>query len=287
MKFYRLNLALMVMMAASLLWGAAGAVHAQAAAEAGFFEEFEAPPGARFEVPVEVRGVADLYAIDIEIRFDPAILQVEDANPDAEGVQPALGTFLEPGLTLFNTVDNAEGVVRFAMSQVNPAEPKSGDGVVLVLYFVAGAEGESSLTVSFLEASDRFGDAVALEPADGVVRIVADAPEVVATSIPVQDQGGLIAVPTLAPTPTPTEAPPTAETLPVAEAVGEAEAAGEVESEPGQAAAEPEMVEEDPAAPVESAGATILDYWWAVLIAVLLAVGLGIYLAVSKKQPGA
>ena len=282
---------LTLILVAGLLWASTGPAQAQAGAEAGVFEDFEVRPGERFEVPVEVRAVENLYAIDIEIRFDPALLQVEDANPDVEGVQPALGTFLEAGLTLFNEVDNEEGLVRFAMSQVNPAEPKSGDGTILVLYFVAQGEGTSDLEVSFLEASDRFGEAIVLEPVDAEVRVSEESAEVVRTPVPVQDPTAQIIVPTLAPTPTPTEAPPTpvptATQLPPAEPEEEAAYPPDTEIEP--------EIEPDPEAayPVEEAAevtaeqrATILDYWWAVLIVVVLAAGMGLYLWLSGDRAG-
>lgn len=284
MRIRRFKQAATLIIVGCLFLGIFGAVSAQAGAEAGFFEDVEVPPGQRFEVPVEVRNVADLYAIDIEIRFDPDILQAEDANPNVDGVQPGLGTFLDAGLTLFNEIDNEEGLLRFAMSQVNPSEPKSGDGIMLVLTFNALRAGESDLEVSFLEASDRFGDEIVLEPVDALVRVVAGAPEVVATPITVQDQEGLIAVPTLAPTPVPTlEMLITAETMPVDEIDPV-----QVEADPAVVGAEPETAAADPAAeavPVEvERGATILDYWWAVLIVVLLAAGLGVYLWVSRKR---
>jgi len=280
-------MALSFIVFAGLLWGVQGAVHAQSA-EVGVFEDFEVPPGAQFEVPVEVRGVTDLYAVDIELRFDPDILQAEDANPDVEGVQPALGTFLDAGLTLFNEVDNEEGLVRFAMSQVNPAEPKSGDGIVLVLYFVAQAEGESPLEISLLEGSDRFGDAIELEPVEAEVRVSAGTVQVAATAIPVQVQAGLIAVPTLAPTDIPTETPvPTATPMPEVETVEDDAYPGD-DVYPGLVE-EPMTVEE--AYPAEETDATedqhegsILDYWWAVLIVVLLAVGLGAYFLLTRKR---
>ncbi len=307
---------LTLILVSGLLWASAGSVHAQAVAEAGVFEDFEVRPGERFEVPVEVRAVENLYAIDIEIRFDPAILQAEDANPDKEGTQPALGTFLEAGLTLFNTIDNEEGLVRFTMTQVNPAEPKSGDGEIIVLYLVAQTEGSTDLEVSFLEASDRFGEAIILEPVDAEVRVEADAPEVTRTPVPVQDQDRLTPVPTLAATPTPTEAPPTPtataelatepspqDAYPVetevvtatpdlpdeeeteaaypAETVTEPEPEPETETETETETAYP--AEEEAEITAEQRG-TILDYWWAVLIVVVLAAGLGVYLVVSRKR---
>ena len=184
---------------------AAAPVLAQEGAQVGVFADLEIPLETRVEVPVEVRGVVDLYALDLTIRFDPEILQVEDADPNQAGVQPGLATFLDAGMTLFNSVDNETGTVRFVMSQINPSEPKSGDGILLVLYFVGKQAGTSELTVEKIEFSTRFGEAIAVSGVDAEIVVSAGAPEVVSTPIPVQDQGQIIVIETLMPTATPTE----------------------------------------------------------------------------------
>lgn len=158
---------------------AAAPVLAQEGAQVGVFADLEIPLETRVEVPVEVRGVVDLYALDLTIRFDPEILQVEDADPNQAGVQPGLATFLDAGMTLFNSVDNETGTVRFVMSQINPSEPKSGDGILLVLYFVGKQAGTSELTVEKIEFSTRFGEAIAVSGVDAEIVVSAGAPEVV------------------------------------------------------------------------------------------------------------
>jgi len=184
---------------------AAAPASAQQGARVGVFADLEIPLETRVEVPVEVRGVVDLYALDLTIRFDPEILQVEDADPNQAGVQPGLATFLDAGMTLFNSVDNETGTVRFVMSQINPSEPKSGDGILLVLYFVGKQAGTSELTVEKIEFSTRFGEAIAVSGVDAEIVVSAGAPEVVSTPIPVQDQGQIIVIETLMPTEIPTE----------------------------------------------------------------------------------
>ncbi|MDI9566481.1 MAG: Cohesin domain protein [Chloroflexi bacterium ADurb.Bin120] len=290
MKIINLRSVLLVIILLGLVFAPQEPVLAQVA-KAGVFEDIKVQPGAQFELPVEVRGVENLYAVDIEIRFDPAILQAEDADPNMEGVQAGLSTFLEAGLLLYNTIDNQEGVLRFAMSQVNPAEPVSGDGILLVVYFLARAEGKTELEISFLEASDRYGVEVVLEPEDGLVTVSQGAPIINATSIPTQDPGSVILIPTLAPTEIPTQAPTEIPTEPPDE--GEAEIAmAYPESKPEVYTAYPESQPVEPpttvAAEVEEGAAqasrSILDYWWAVLIVVLVAGGLAVYLWLSKKR---
>ncbi len=258
-------------------------VFAQDAAQVGFFETYEIQPDVRVEVPLEVRDVQDLYGIDVEVRFDPAVLTVEDANPNQDGIQPALGTFLDAGLMLFNTVDNEAGVMRFAMSQVNPSEAKSGDGVILVLYFRGIAEGESDLTVSMVELATRTGEGIPSEGVDSSISVSSGAGESAATSIPVQDPTGAIEIPTLAPTATPTITPEPTFTPTPQPTQMEDSTEGSVEDVEGGEAEETGQTQTSEEA---QSGFSILDYWWAVLMLVLLVAGLAIIVFKSKKNIG-
>lgn len=287
MKLSIKKMSMVLVLLLGLLWGMTGVAAAQAGAEVGVFEPVEVQPGSAFEVPVSIRNVEALYAIDIEVQFDPDILQVQDAAPNTPGVQVGLGTFLDAGLTLYNEADNDEGVIRFAMTQVNPSEPKSGEGVIIVVYFEAQTEGESELVMSFAEASDREGEAIPVEGVDGTVTVSSEAVEQPATDIPVQDPELATIIPTMAPTLTPTITP-TFEPTPTPEVVEEE--TDEVAGEPTQTPGEGETGEEEGTAGEaqekegEETGAGILDYWWAVLIVVLAAGGVGAYLLLSKKK---
>jgi len=256
-------------------------VHAQAdgTVEVGVFGNYEVLPDSHIEVPIEIRNVQDLYAIDIEIQFDPDVLLCEDAVPGTEGVQPALGTFLDAGLALFNEVDNTTGVVRFAMTQVNPSEPKSGDGAILVLYFRRSLEeGESNLIISNVELSDRGGQAIPAAGVNGRVVVTSGADVTEATSIPVQDPTHMIPIPTLELTSTPTEV------LPTDTASGEMTLEGQAEESPEENLPVEQPADEaitevgeaetggDPVVE-KTEGFPILKIWWVVLV----------YLFASKK----
>lgn len=203
MKLKVFSLVTFVMLAALCV---AAPARAQEGAKVGVFADLEIPLNARVEVPVEVRDVSDLYAVDLTIRFDPDILQVEDADPNRAGVQPGLATFLDAGMTLFNEVDNETGIVRFVMTQINPSEGKSGSGNLLVLYFMGKQVGTSPVTVEKVEASNRLGEAIPVSGVDAEIMVREGAPEVVATPIPVQDPTQIIVIETLMPTVVVTEA---------------------------------------------------------------------------------
>lgn len=258
-----------------------GMVFAQsgAGAQGGVFGDFEVQPGAVVEVPLEIRDVAELYAVDLELHFEPAVVQVQDANPDLEGVQPALGMFLDAGLTLFNTVDNEAGVVRFVMTQVNPSEAKSGSGVVLVLYLQGVAAGVSEMTLTSLELSTRSGEAIPVETVNGTITVAADATKAESTPIPIQDQDLLVAIPTVQPTQMPTEEP--ADNEGPVQSTPEEQTNPGVKEEGGEVQSPANAVESEEG--LESSGFTLLNYWWVVLIVVVLAIGFGIYLWVTRK----
>lgn len=183
---------------------------AQSGARAGVFVDLEIRPGVLVEVPVEIRDVTDLYAFDIEMSFDPEYLEFDDADPNKDGIQPGFGTFLDPGMTLFNLIDPEEGLIHVVMSQINPSEPKSGSGNLLVLYLTGLKTGQTTLEVTKVELSTRYGEAIPVSVVDAEIEIVTDAPVVTATPIPVIDPIEITEIPTLDPSkipPTPTPVP--------------------------------------------------------------------------------
>ena len=258
-----------------LLGGLFSPASAQTSAQVGVFQAYEIQPGARVEIPIEIRNVQDLYAVDLEIHYDPRILTFEDANPQMDGIQPALGTFLDAGMVLYNTVDPEAGIIRFVMTQVNPSEPKSGSGVLIVLYAVGAAEGESTLEVVRADLSTREGVAIPSELVENSVKVAASAAEIQATPIPVQNPTSIIVIPTLAPTAIPTATPQPTATKPAQTQTAVITAIVEAIASPTVA---PTMAE-------QPSGFSLAQNWWALLIVAAAIIGVVIYLNSGKKEP--
>ena len=248
---------------------------AQTSAQVGVFQAYEIQPGARVEIPIEIRNVQDLYAVDLEIHFDPRILTFEDADPQLDGIQPALGTFLDAGMVLYNTVDPEAGIIRFVMTQVNPSEPKSGSGVLIVLYAVGAAEGESTLEVVRADLSTREGIAIPSELVENSVKVAASAAEVQATPIPVQNPTSIIVIPTLAPTATPTVTPVPTSTKPAPTQTAVITAIVEAIASPTVA----------PTTAEQASGFSLAQNWWILLIVAAAIIGVVVYLNTGKKEP--
>lgn len=188
---------------------------AQGGARVGVFKDFQIRPGAIVEVPVDVRDVIGLYAYDIELSFDPEFLDFDDADPNKNGIQAGIGMFLDPGVTLVNQIYYEDGLVHVMLSQINPSEPKSGSGNLLVLYLTGLKTGQTTLEVTRVELSTQNGEAIAVSVENAEIEIVSGAPIVTATNIPVIDPIDITETPTLDPSKLPTTPTPMPTMTPV------------------------------------------------------------------------
>ena len=156
------------------------------------------------------------------------------------------------------------------MSQVNPSEAKSGDGILFVIYFKAVKAGVSPLTVTKLQLASRAGLELASNAVNSTLTVAAGAALPVATSIPVQNPTAMIQLPTPAPTTIPTATP-----LVIASKTVQLTATsvmGNSSSPAVQSVAIPQIQNQGEAKPF------LVENWWIVLIAALAVVILGIYL---------
>lgn len=167
----------------------------------GVMEPAVVAPGATVQVPVAVKDVAGLYAVDFSLEYDPTIVQLVDADAIQPGIQAGLGTFLDPGLLVFNTADNQKGEYRFVMSQYNPSLPKSGEGNIVVLTFKGISTGESNIHFTGVELLSGEITAIQAKVLDSNIQVISGAATQAAT-IAVAQATGLIILPKDTPTPT-------------------------------------------------------------------------------------
>jgi len=186
----------------------------ETATQVGIFEPAQVAPGEVVQVPIFIKNVQDLYGFDVIIEFDPGIVQVEDADLSNPNVQVSLGDFLDPGLLLFNAADNEIGMIRFTMSQYNPSDPKTGEGILFVVRFKGAAEGESELKVSFIQLATRDGIEIPAVGIDSKISVISGVPVQEAT-LPIIETTAIILVATETPTPTATANPTQTATAPV------------------------------------------------------------------------
>ncbi len=244
-------------------------------AQIGIFHSFTIRPEARVEVPIEIRGVDGLYALDISVHFDPTILQAVGVDPASQGIQMALGNFLDPGLVLFNTVDNVKGEAHFVMTQFAPSEPKSGNGVLLVMYFKGLKEGEAKITLADVQLSTRDGLAIPASMVDAKIKVDKNAPAAVFTPIPVHDATKMIQIPTMGVTPQVDKTVAPTATPSMEKATLVEKTATEIE---------PIQVETNQSTTGEALGYFMLGNWWIPLVLLLLVIAAGVYLLMTMKR---
>ena len=127
-------------------------------------------------------GVKDLYGAQMQISFNPAVLQVQDADDVTVGVQVQVGPLLAaedintPGpdfLMPQNTADNTLGRITFTIAQLYPATAVNQGGVLATITFKAQeAPGQSTLSFLNLVLTDIDGQAIPSSPSGSIIFVV-------------------------------------------------------------------------------------------------------------------
>lgn len=99
--------------------------------------------GQTFITTVHISGASGIYGASLKINYDPQLLQV--VLQDGEVVRP--GSFFagQPAFTLRNS--SSGGVIEYALTLTQPAEPLSGSGTLGTIVFRPLADRESTITV--------------------------------------------------------------------------------------------------------------------------------------------
>lgn len=126
----------------------------------------------RSSLVITINRARDLFAYDLQLSFDPNVIQLLDADPDAPGtqVQPAGLLDAGSGFTIVNKVDNKTGLLSYAMTLLAPADPVSGDGSLVELQVRPVSLGQSPLSLSVILASND-GLELPVETFDGTITV--------------------------------------------------------------------------------------------------------------------
>jgi LysM repeat protein len=163
-------------------------------------------------VTLRAANVDSLYGYQVQLAFDPAVLQVVDTDSAKAGVQVALGSFLQPDFVQQNNADNSTGRITCVVSQLAPTSPVTGSGDLLVITFEGKANGQTTITYTDLKLAKSDGTEIVAvtETAEVTVGTPGQAtatPTQTATSTPTPTPTSTSTTPT--PTGTPATATPT------------------------------------------------------------------------------
>ena len=169
----------------------------------------EVTVGTTTTVNIRIENVTGLYGAEVHLTFDPALLEVVDANPALDGVQIQPGTFLSPDWTGQNRVDQEAGTIDFAISQAPPHEPVSDSGVLASITFRGQAAGTGAINFTNAILSDRDAQPISADTQGGSITVTGgETPTPTATPTP-KDTATPTPTPTPDDTPTPTSTPGT------------------------------------------------------------------------------
>ena len=131
--------------------------------------------GKQTSVELKVEKVTDLYGAQLRIKFDPEVLEVIDADPSQSGVQIEPGTMLSPDFVVQNLADNEAGTIDYALTQLPPSKPSSGDGVIARITFRAKKAAVSQIQFDQFLLANTQGAGVEAVPQHGQI-LVAGSP---------------------------------------------------------------------------------------------------------------
>jgi hypothetical protein len=124
-------------------------------------------------VTIRVEGAEGLYGAEVHLTFDPAVLEVVDADATASGVQVKPGEWLKDGFVAVNKADNALGKIDFAVTLLNPAAPVSGSGNLFTVTLRAKANGGSALKIASALLASKEAREIKSAWQDGAVAVSA------------------------------------------------------------------------------------------------------------------
>lgn len=123
-------------------------------------------------VQVWLDDVDGLHGIELHIGFEPLYVQVEDSDPNVEGIQIGAGIVPIPAQVIRNEVDNNAGLIVYHVLQA-PGDAAAGDGMVASFVVRGRAEGGSSLRFNIVQLVDAEGQPLQVpeQVIDGLVTI--------------------------------------------------------------------------------------------------------------------
>jgi len=120
---------------------------------------------------LRVDDIHDLYGVQVELTFAPAIVQVEDAYDFVPGIQIEEGDFPTPEVVIRNQVDNETGSIQYAVSLLGSKPGIDGSGLLARVTLHGRAEGVSGIRFTRLILSDPQSAQISARAEEGAISV--------------------------------------------------------------------------------------------------------------------
>lgn len=119
---------------------------------------------------VEVLNVTNMMAAQLQLRYNPAVAQVVDADPARDGVQIRVGSAFSGGFVAQNTVDTTNGVISFAATLLG-GSPISGTTTLIGVDWQPLTAGSANLTLENVILVNNNGQAMTFTVQNGQLQV--------------------------------------------------------------------------------------------------------------------
>jgi hypothetical protein len=123
-------------------------------------------------VDVMVGDIESLYGAQVELTFDPTLVEVVDAYDFIPDIQIEQGSFPVPDDVIVNLADNSAGTIQYAVSLQGPEPGVNGSGVLARIIFHGLSDGVSDVAFTGSILSDPMSVAIEHSTQDGQVEVL-------------------------------------------------------------------------------------------------------------------
>lgn len=127
------------------------------------------------DVYIDVNSVTNLYGLDVRLSFDPAVIEVVDFDPLSAVVEiePIIDPVLQfkAGFTVRNVVDNINGTIWYAATQISPTPVVNGSGHIARLRLRAKSNAAAAMNFTYIKLSNPVGDSIPATGTNGTVTV--------------------------------------------------------------------------------------------------------------------
>jgi hypothetical protein len=127
--------------------------------------------GGETTVDIMAENISGLYAAQMALQFDPALVEVVDAESGTTGTQVTPGSCPPADFVAANSVDNETGIISYAATALSPSPPCDG-GLVMSITFRGLAPGVNPLDFNSWLLANSDGQTITSSAQGGTLTVL-------------------------------------------------------------------------------------------------------------------